>query len=61
MKNLFTFHTLNVLLFLGLFTIVLPVLHYVFMGDGWARLFDEVHDRYNPNQKRRISNFFKPL
>lgn len=59
MKKLFTFHILNILLFIGFFTIILPVLYYVFMSDGWAYLFDVVHDKYNPTQRRRISNFFK--
>lgn len=61
-KNLFMYHFLNVITFLGIFAFMVPpVLYYVITGNGYAHIFDLIRAKYNPNSKRQISNFFKPL
>lgn len=59
-KKLIKYHVLNVLLFVGVFTIICPVLFSVFTGYGWAILFDLNKSENHPEAKRTVSNFFKP-
>ena len=51
---------LNFLLFVGLFTLVIPTVYHVTTGHGWAYLFHKVQVKYHPQAKRKIADFFKP-
>jgi len=61
MNNITKFHILNGILILFAFTIIIPTLYYMIWRNGYVHLFDLVHDKYNLDKPKRISNFFKTL
>jgi len=57
--NLLKYHILNVLIFIGLFSLIVPCIYYTWTGNGYSHLFDINRDKNNPNSKRKIASFFK--